>query len=122
MPRAIIHANHLDTPPMDVSFVVAGLLAHSSMLLSCLPDAFSGISGIFRQRLATYSCGGSPGIDASDSTSPDSLLVADQNRQNHYIQMYVSCWKASRNCQTNPDAYLRALSLMAGAFGCSLVC
>ena len=29
----------VDTPPMDVSIVVAGLLAHSSMLLSRLPDA-----------------------------------------------------------------------------------
>lgn len=61
----VTHANHQDTPPMDVSIVVAGLLARGSLLLSRLPDAFSSISGIFRQRLTTYSCGGSSSIGAS---------------------------------------------------------
>jgi hypothetical protein len=63
--RAESQPHHRDTPPEDVYFVEAGLLARGSGLLSGLPKTFAGFSDFGGQRLAAYSCGGSSGFAAS---------------------------------------------------------
>jgi hypothetical protein len=49
------------TPPEDIHFVAAGLLASRVIVSVRLPNAL-GISDKGRQRLAAYSCGGSSGF------------------------------------------------------------
>ena len=60
--RAESQPHHRDTPPEDVYVVEAGLLARGSVLLSGLPETFSGLSDFVGQPLAAYSCGGSSGF------------------------------------------------------------
>jgi hypothetical protein len=80
--RAESQPHHRDTPPEDVYFVEAGLLAHGSMLLSGLPETVSGLSDIFGQRLTAYSCGGSSGFGFN--AAPASLLASDRTSpKNH---------------------------------------
>ena len=75
--RAESQPHHRDTPPEDVYFVEAGLLAHGSMLLSGLPETVSGLSDIFGQRLTAYSCGGSSGFGFN--AAPASLFSFGPN-------------------------------------------
>jgi len=80
--RAESQPHHRDTPPEDVYFVEAGLLAHGSMLLSGLPETVSGLSDIFGQRLTAYSCGGSSGFGFN--AAPASLLASGRTSpKNH---------------------------------------
>jgi hypothetical protein len=60
------HVFHWCTPPQNVRFATAGLLARGSLRFVRPSRCLIDISGCDGRSLAAYSCGGSPGIAFHD--------------------------------------------------------